>query len=355
MRRLSIFRIAMSCAICVFILAGCADGKRLSEFVSRVQMDSDEGSKATRRLRGNFSETEPELKIAHEATFLGAMQSAAIDPHDSALAKTYLKSGLALSDRLCSDHFRRLVRVQVRMDADRDLFSNVGTLSAVILGLSDVSSQVVGGVAGGFGFVEDTYTSEMANFLVSADISAVQELINLKRDDAASRLLRGTYDFYKAEMALIRYDDECSQAAIKRSINEAVGLTKASIIKDRTKPDVKAATANVSVMPIAMVEERISELFTNTPIVSNGDLVAIYSVLNRTMPIEIRSFLNAQLRNKGLVASNFKAGRGQDDLQQLLSHANANGALYRSSDVLLTKLRNSIAAQQDSEGTHESE
>ena len=201
------------------------DGNRLDSVLNPDRLEEDEGADAVKGYRGVPAN---ESSVQFNKTYQDRLNAATSDEADAETAYRYLQSGAVLSDQICSEWFRRLGRAQAKVNADRDVLSNLGALSAAILCLADVSSQIVGGVAAGAGFLESTFDSELANFIVAPDVSQVERIIQLNRmkmvDDFASAFStsKSTYNFEVASMALIRYDNSCSHLAVKREVNKII-------------------------------------------------------------------------------------------------------------------------------------
>jgi hypothetical protein len=177
-----------------------------------------------------------------KATFFHKLQEAAACPKDKERVSFYMHAGIALSDELCSVWFDRLGKAQAKVNADRDILSNVGALTGAILGFSGAGGAVAGGAAAGFGFLENSFDSELANFIVAPDISEVQEAIDVDRKSRALALegLSTEVDFFQARAELIRYDNTCSHLAVKRKVNESVGNAT-----QKTKRQIEAISATV--------------------------------------------------------------------------------------------------------------
>lgn len=226
----------LTIAIVTLSLAACVDGKRLDSVLNPDPLEENVGSDAVREYRG-VPDTEKSIVFkdagsngqnAFNVTYQARLNAAAVDTADHDTIYRYLQSGIALSDQICIEWFRRLGRAQAKVNADRDVISNVGALSAAILGMVDVSSKIVGGVAAGAGFLEDTYTSELANFVVAPDVSQVERVIELNRIELANNFAinfeanKNQFNFEVARGLLIRYDNSCSHLAVKREVNKII-------------------------------------------------------------------------------------------------------------------------------------
>lgn len=272
----------LTVAIVILGLAACVDGKRLDSVLNPVPLEEDEGSKAVKSYRGVADGKSVLFKgngeEAYDITYQARLTAAARDYDNHDKAYRYLQSGTVLSDQICSEWFRRLGRAQAKVNADRDVISNVGALSAAILGLADVSSQIVGGVAAGAGFLEDTYTSELANFVVAPDVSQVERVIELNRIQLTRNFAtnfeanKARFNFEVARGLLIRYDNSCSHLAVKRQVNKIIAAQSTKKEKNLISPLDQQA--------LVMIVGDIEALFTDgAKPLSIEDTLDLYMVM----------------------------------------------------------------------------
>ena len=279
---------------CVVALGGCANGKRLSEIIDPHTMESDQGGSEVTNLRG--------VQAAGSSptwTYFKQMETAGAEDAGADQIKSYLSAGITLSDALCSEWFRLLGRAQATVNADRDLLSNVGALSATVLGLANANSAVTGGIAGGFGFLENTMSSEMANFIVAPDVSQVQQNIMLQRVELANDIENSAsqINFYQARRALITYDNTCSHLAIKRVVNDSI--SSANVAKRQR------ASVQIGGVYLVKVSNELSSLLASSSI-SPGDLLPLYAYLvsDKGSAPEIGDKLTQYLKDKSILDSN---------------------------------------------------
>ncbi|QPJ64451.1 MAG: hypothetical protein G3M78_03180 [Candidatus Nitrohelix vancouverensis] len=154
------------------------------------------------------------------------LQRQALTDNSQQSIHLYVDAGIALSNELCTNWFRELGKAQAMNTADRNILSNVGALTATMMGIFGAGATSIAGVAGATGFAETLYTSEMANFIVAPDISEVQEAINLERANRVVELKQSLagkdYNYYEARSELIRYDNSCSHLAVKRFVKTSL-------------------------------------------------------------------------------------------------------------------------------------
>lgn len=267
-------------SLCLFLVAACAEnGDRLTRVISTQSLaqategktpfqsdllgDRVEG--ATESGSGDAGEKQGDLpnvkaSVDQAATYFGTRNASSKVPADHDKAVLYYRAGIALSDKICQTHFLKLGLVQQRINADRDLTSNVGALSTVVLGLADVRSAVVGAVGGVFGFAENAYQSELENFALSVDISAVEELVALQRDvDQSSleiRIKQGNrLTFHDVERILDKYHGLCSTNSIRRTVRNAIETTS---LTRAEKLDAQLAVLKRAVDPLKATFDRLS-------------------------------------------------------------------------------------------------
>ncbi len=343
-------------------LSACADGKRLSEFLIPAELEEvDQGPQSAQTLRGKIDGEHGRAKFPQEATFFGVMNASASATNKSPgteasqkHAKVYLRAGIALSNDLCRQFFRKLIHVQSTVNADRDLLSNVGALTALITGLAEVDSKIVGGIGGAFGFLEDTINSEQANFLVAAELSVVQDAIAKDRKLRADLLVAPakTYDFYSARDALIAYDDTCSQGAIKRFVLETVATGKdIRLNRIKKKRDQLQDQTGQRVVEAAAVG--ISDLIEGGPILSNDDVLFLYAVLYRPSILteEIRGALVQRLTEINVLNASgqlvLRGGSRASDLRDVLMRANTSGLLDAAVGEYVENTKKTLASAEE--------
>lgn len=216
----------------ILLIPGCTRNSigLFGERIDPIKVDEPADSPPTVMIQGPYPTQVP--LIAASNTFLGYMREAAASPTSNANAAMFLKSGIALSDRLCLSWFEQLGQAQARSDVALDNLASLGALSATLLGLASVDSKIIGGVAAAFLFGKQVLNADVAHYILAADLGTVKGAIVTKRSEMAKTLIATTtssdLDFWTAERLLIDYDDQCSHLAIKKYVSDAVAKATVS-------------------------------------------------------------------------------------------------------------------------------
>lgn len=192
------------------------------ETVNQDRIDSDANLSST-IARGKIELT----SIAKEGQYVSALQASSRAPSDSTAALLFLRSGLALSDEVCSAWLRRLGEAQTNIAVERDFLGSVGLLAATILGVVDAKQRAIAVTAAGFEFTRNVITSHEANFIVAPSVAQVQNSIDLLRRDKRQIILTraptlSPYTYWDARTDLIEYDNTCSHLSIRRIVTAAL-------------------------------------------------------------------------------------------------------------------------------------
>src|SRR4051794_19619720 len=176
LRGLSILGILLPILLC-----GCARNSLglFGERIDPTKVDEPADLPPTIMLQGQYPA--PAALIDQSKTFLGYLQAAARAPQDPALATIFLKSGIALSDRMCLAWFEQLGQAQARAGVVTDDLASLGALSATILGLAKADSRIIGGVAATFLFGKQILNADVAHYIIAADLGTVKGAIVKKR------------------------------------------------------------------------------------------------------------------------------------------------------------------------------
>lgn len=236
-------------AAIILLIPGCTRNSigLFGERIDPIKVDEPADSPPTVMIQGPYPTQVP--LIAASNTFLGYMREAAAVPTSNANAAMFLKSGIALSDRLCLSWFEQLGQAQARSDVAIDNLASLGALSATLLGLASVDSKIIGGVAAAFLFGKQVLNADVAHYILAADLGTVKGAIVTKRSELAKTLIATTtssdLDFWTAERLLIDYDDQCSHLAIKKYVSDAVAAT-ATVPRPPSNPSQVLGSAPAS-------------------------------------------------------------------------------------------------------------
>ncbi len=335
---------------CCIMVAGCVDGERLSAFLNPDELEGENaGPQSVQNFRGT-------IVIPNAAQYQAALTNSAEDAPSTGLARLYLQAGIALSDELCAFWFRRVGEAQAKVRADRDALSNIGALSATALGLANVNSAVVGGLAGGFGFLEDTFTSELANFIAAADLSTVEQAILVDRSNKAAELDLLSLNFYQTRRALIAYDNTCSQLSVNRVVNKSIENTIDLSEGDlrRLAKERAARPTGFGALLINRVADELGSIFAEIAVVTSREVVALHAILNRSSDLAdevLQGFAVALLRANMLENGSFnlREGRTIANVRELIFRANVDGGLDRQVDAVVDRARAIMAAGEPEE------
>jgi len=337
----------ITCLIIFLMIAGCSRITRMFEFeiiMNPVDLYEDQGLDTVKDLRGVQSMPD-EAKLT---SLRAAAASAAVEPKISReeavkKAKLYLGAGITLSDRICKIWFKELGEAQGIAEANRDVLSNMGALSAAVMGLAEVSSAAVGGAAASFGFLESTLTSEVANFIVAPSIAHVENLVNIRRAEAAFTL-RNISDitFFEAEAALINYDNSCSRNAVKQIVDNTV-TNESRSIEGRAREKAKREKISATFVP-QMTRSVLSELqkeFPSNINISEEDLYDLYFLTfrKRDLSEELEKAILEQLVKNQITDPNgvprLRSGGAMSKVRTLLLRVGQEGRYDEELDNLI--------------------
>lgn len=138
----------------------------------------------------------------------------------------HVKAGFALSDYFCDDFFDRIAEHSGKRRFARNTTNDVGALMSTILGLASAGSGWTGGISAAFGLADSAWRNYDENFLVYADLPAVQKLVNAEQDK-----MRKTYvapdNYPDATNLIIRYANLCSFVGMRGLLTESMVLKAA--------------------------------------------------------------------------------------------------------------------------------
>ena len=290
-----------------FSLASCIEGKRLSSVLNPGHLyDKDAGTSEIKAFRGDTA-------FPTTASWAYLRADSATNYTDTGKAQAYLQAGIFLSDQLCSDWFRKLGQAQAQVNADRDIISNIGALTAVIMGITQAPAVAVGAAAGASGFLENMFKTEEANYIVAPSVAKVQAAIDLQRSVLAAELWNDeTLNYYQAEVALRRYDNTCSHLSLKRIVDESISRT-ADLIQSSEKR--KSALGQLLVTTEL---QNIESLFPQSKPLSMSDAFSLYALMFRAdLTKDLSDSLLAQLKERKILSSAGELTLSDDNQKKL--------------------------------------
>lgn len=95
-------------------------------------------------------------------------------------ALRHAKAGFALSDYYCDTFFRRIARRTSERRFGRSATNDVGAAISAVLGFAKAGSNIVGGVATGFGLADGVIRAYDEIFTISPDLGNIQSLVKDK-------------------------------------------------------------------------------------------------------------------------------------------------------------------------------
>lgn len=285
--------------------AGCARfGERLSAYLNPEEIFSGEGSEFSKALRGDIRTFDGANRAAENSTvrnvmaksFFMLLAESAAQPNDADRAQLALQAGISLSDNLCSEWFRKLGAAQSKVSANRNIVSNIGALTAALMGFAGAGSAAVGSVAGGFGFAENTFESEAANFIVAPSVAQVQDAIVKLRGNEAEALSSESVNRYKALRRLIRYNDTCSHNAVKAYVEQSLSQN-ANTLLGGAPPAAKAFDATYA----DAIGQELSRLVVGSPAIGPQDVYGLYAILIQKISDSCAADLVQRYQNAGIL------------------------------------------------------
>lgn len=172
----------------------------------------------------------------------------------------FLLSGLTLSDLYCDRFFRASNRSARDRRFARSTTNDVGGAINVILGLAKAGSGISNGVGAGFALGDGLFRNYDESYMVDADLSKMQRLVQAAQDNMKVRLTAAPpSSIFAAETAILRYANLCSFLGMQSLLNDSVSaktiqiesestaLTGNGIAKESTVPPLPAKTAPAQV------------------------------------------------------------------------------------------------------------
>lgn len=269
-------------------------------------------------------------------TFYCRQQKSAQVSDDKDKARIYLSAGITLSNELCDAWFTRLQVAQVTLRQTSDAISAVGTLTSAIQGFTNVSTETMGLTATIFGVAKQSNDQVAANYLVSADISAVAAAVKDYRALYAQEIdeANGVWNYYTARRVIMAYDNTCSAVAVKRFVNARVA--------DEDEADTIDTLFDAAVASFAADWDKYFEKQTSV-----AQLVDIYAYLytsNAEGPV--REALARQLQDEGFVegtAVRFKAPMNEVAFRNALVRANVESRLKSLAEARVSTVKSGLA------------
>lgn len=212
--------------------------------------------------------------IAKVSSFRSRAKKASEDGAEVDDVQLYLKAGISVGDHFCGMFFDRNRERKQKRDALRGGLTIADGLSSAILGLANVSADVVAGTSLGFSGVNAFLENQDIHFLISPEIEKVEALVVEAKAKKYKEIIENTppKDFYTADRYLRQYIDICDFNTIKRLVGEAVDAAKPTLDFDTDAIDqVARQAANTQ------VDQLSSQLLTGPASLSEDDLVYLYA------------------------------------------------------------------------------
>ncbi|MHA6767027.1 hypothetical protein [Sphingobium ummariense] len=155
----------------------------------------------------------------------------------------HVQAGLALSDYFCDNFFERVAEHAGKRRFARNSTNDVGSMVSVVLGLAAAGSGWTGGVGAGFGLADSFWRNYDENFLVSADLPTMQQLVYSEQDKFRDGLkTRMPANFSDATNVIIRYANLCSFVGMRRLLTTTMGEKASANIEKTKSPDDLVST-----------------------------------------------------------------------------------------------------------------
>ncbi len=217
--------------------------------------------------------TDPKLVNA-VSSFRARALAASAEGASATDVKLYLEAGISVGDHFCGMFFDKNRERKQKRDALRGGITIAGGLSSAILGLANVSNDVVAGSGLGFSGVNAFLENQDIHFLISPEIEKVEALVNDAKTQKYAAIVTDNppANFYMADRYLRQYIDICDFNTIKRLVGAAVETAKPTLDFDTDAIDqVALQAANVQV-------DRLSDqLLESATSLSGDDLVYLYT------------------------------------------------------------------------------
>lgn len=140
-----------------------------------------------------------------------------VDNPTPAAVAHHVQAGLALSDYFCDTFFGRVAEHAGKRKFARNSTNDAGSMVSVVLGLVSAGSGITGGVGAGFGLADSFWRNYDENFLVSADLPTMQQLVYSEQDKFRDGLKgRMPTNYSDATNTIIRYANLCSFVGMRR-------------------------------------------------------------------------------------------------------------------------------------------
>lgn len=182
-------------------------------------------------------------------------QSATVD---AAASVQLWKVGITYSDSLCEDYFSRLAFSKAhRLNARRQTNIAGGVISA-IMGLSNVSTKVVGGTGVLFSGVDSGFDAYDSSFLVTPDIALMKSLVREKQKNFRNSV--GDSNIATVEDAigyLLQYNEPCSYTGMQKLLSDSLNLKIEAFQYNSLTPSQRLA---FTVQSINDIDEQIKLL-----------------------------------------------------------------------------------------------
>ncbi|TAL02114.1 MAG: hypothetical protein EPO08_07840 [Rhodospirillaceae bacterium] len=327
--------------VCAITLSGCADGKFgiFGERIDPVKIDETSNEPIVTALQGNIPTGG--IPIAEKYTFVGYLKESAADPTNNNKAVALLKSGIVLSNRLCSLWFEQIGQAQARAGATSDDISSFGALTSTILGLANTDSKAIAAVSGTFLFGKQIISSDQANFIVAPDLGATKSAITGKRLVQANGLVADAeaknIDYWWTLRNLIDYDDQCSHLAVKNFVSDAVAKSDPSKSQPGSGGQNSNTQADTSADQGVVVStgHALAGLFkASTPDLTAGEVASVYGLTVGQVDAQTAANLLDPLVKRGLFNSGgapiLATGVTVDTLKMVLATFDNSGALKRA-------------------------
>lgn len=255
--------------------------KHSDDVVEALQQGRNESGKAI----GN---------ISADASFFERQFASSKDVNSADKARLFLLSGLTLSNELCERWFQTLGIAEITMRQTADGVSAAGSLTTAMMGVLEAPTKVTGVTAAAFGFGKQAIDSVQANYLLTPDLADVRQALYDYRAQYATDLInnRMAWNFYSSRMALIGYDNTCSQLGVRIFISQRIKKTDPQVVEP---PLLKAAVE-------AFVAGPGAGLFT-PPLTVSG-LVDLQALLFGEMSADVRTEIEKSLKNAKLMNDN---------------------------------------------------
>jgi hypothetical protein len=145
-------------------------------------------------------------------------------PTNDAEVMAHMDAGFDLTDLYCDTFFRRISEHSNQRRFARGLVNDVGAAVTAVLGLTKVTSPIVGGVGAGFGLADSSFRNYDDSFLVSADLATLQTRVYTEQDTFREKAMarKDIKRFSHANSIILRYANFCSYTGMRGLINKSL-------------------------------------------------------------------------------------------------------------------------------------